>query len=388
MQDLLINTWYVAASEAELVEGKPRRVRMLGLDFVLFRDEAGEVRCLSDVCCHRGGSLGQRDITAGCVQCAYHGWRFDAEGRCVEIPSLGEAGKIPRRARVDAYPVQSRYGLVWVFLGDLPASERPVLPDWLDAFAREPDKYWFMRYEKSQPGINWMRMMENSMDNSHLSFVHPMFGGRIDPRVSEMEITQTQWGAHTGLLMPSTDDSAKPEYMQKLLDKDREPLGVQLEFSLGGMAVIIRQNLAPGVTQYLMTTKTPVDERNTQTYGVQVRTYLMGAEHDEKIRGSLGRALDEDYVAVGQVQPMFTPRSPTDELLVEGDSLEVAFRRRCEDWIARGWAIDSAAFHARRESEVMVIPSPGRRENPRNWVHATVPLVAPGDASMRQASWK
>ena len=248
MQDLLINTWYVAAPEADLAEGKPRRVRMLGLDFVLFRDAAGAIRCLSDVCCHRGGSLGQRDVTAGCVQCAYHGWRFNADGRCVEIPSLGDAGKIPKRARVDAYPVQCRYGLIWVFLGDLPVDERPALPNWLDAFEREPDKYWFMRYEKSQPGINWMRMMENSMDNSHLSFVHPMFGGRIDPRVSEMEITQTQWGAHTGLLMPTTDDSAKPEYMQKLLDKDREPLGVQLEFSLGGMAVIIRQNLAPGVT--------------------------------------------------------------------------------------------------------------------------------------------
>ncbi len=388
MKDLLINTWYVAMPEAQIEAGKPRRVRMLGLDFVLFRDDAGDLHCLSDVCCHRGGSLGERDLQAGGVQCTYHGWCFDGSGRCTAIPSMGEGARIPGRARVDSYPVQSRYGLVWVFLGDLPEEQRPALPNWLDEFAGKPKTHWFMHYEMSQPEINWMRMMENSMDNSHLSFVHPMFGGRIDPRVSNLEITETDWGAHTGLLMPTTDDSAKPEYMQELLDKDREPLGVQLEFSLAGMAVVIRQNLAPGVSQYLFTTKTPVDEWNTQTYGVQMRTYLTGAENDEKIRASLGRALDEDYAAIVRVRPRFTPASRSDELLVEADALELAFRRRCAEWAGRGWAIDSAAFHARRESEALVIPSPARRENDKNWVHGTVPLLEPLAENARTAAWK
>jgi phenylpropionate dioxygenase-like ring-hydroxylating dioxygenase large terminal subunit len=388
MKDLLINTWYVAAPASEIDADRPRRVRMLGLDFVLFRDADGALHCLSDVCCHRGGSLAERDLTDGCVQCAYHGWTFDGAGRCTGIPSMGEGARVPKRARVDSYPAQEKYGLAWVFLGDLPESERPMLPGWLDAFEGQPDKHWFMQYEKHQPGINWMRMMENSMDNSHLSFVHPMFGGRIDPRVSSMEITDTHWGAHTGLLMPTTDDSAKPEYMQEVLDKDREPMGVQLEFSMAGMCVVIRQNLAPGVSQYLLTTKTPIDEWNTQTYGMQMRTYMIGAENDEKISASLGRALDEDFAAVSAVRPVFTPTSPGDELLVEADSLELAFRRRYMEWVARGWAIDSDAFHARRESEVMVIPSPARREDPKNWVHGSVPLLEPVAAAERKTAWK
>ena len=64
-----------------------------------------------------------------CVRCPYHGWKYDASGKCVEIPANTADKVIPQRARVDSYPVEERYGLVWIFLGDLPANERPPIPE-------------------------------------------------------------------------------------------------------------------------------------------------------------------------------------------------------------------------------------------------------------------
>ena len=126
------NNWYVAEHSARLTD-KPLRVRMLGCNFVLFRDAKGAAHCLSDVCIHRGASLasGQCHPEDGSVSCPFHGWRFRGDGKCVRIPSLGPGNydKAPPRGRVDSYPVEERYGLIHVFLGDLPEAERPpVMP--------------------------------------------------------------------------------------------------------------------------------------------------------------------------------------------------------------------------------------------------------------------
>jgi phenylpropionate dioxygenase-like ring-hydroxylating dioxygenase large terminal subunit len=117
---MLVNLWYVA-EWSHTVKKDPVKVKMLGQNFVLFRDDKGQVQCLSDVCLHRGGSLGNGWCTDhSTVVCPYHGWEFSGDGRVQHIPSMGADADIPARARIDAYPVEERYGLVWVFLGDLP----------------------------------------------------------------------------------------------------------------------------------------------------------------------------------------------------------------------------------------------------------------------------
>src|SRR5688572_31205012 len=102
---------------------------MLGQDFVLFRDKAGKAACLSNICTHRGGSLGDGKVKGDCVECPYHGWQFNGDGQCVRVPSLDHDTKVPSRARIDAYPVQEKYGLVFAFLGDAAEAERPPIMD-------------------------------------------------------------------------------------------------------------------------------------------------------------------------------------------------------------------------------------------------------------------
>jgi phenylpropionate dioxygenase-like ring-hydroxylating dioxygenase large terminal subunit len=92
---VLINLWYVAEWSDTVVK-EPVRVKMLGQQFVLFRDETGKVHCLADTCLHRGGSLSRGRVTDGNVTCPYHGWQYNGDGRCVVIPSeMDEGSKIP-----------------------------------------------------------------------------------------------------------------------------------------------------------------------------------------------------------------------------------------------------------------------------------------------------
>jgi len=126
---MLTNLWYVA-EWSRAVKDKPVKAKLLGQNFVLFRDSSGKVNCLSDICIHRGGSLaGGWTTERDCVACPYHGWEFDAEGKVQFIPSRGEGAEVPERARIDAYPTQERYGMIWVFLGDAPESQRFPIPE-------------------------------------------------------------------------------------------------------------------------------------------------------------------------------------------------------------------------------------------------------------------
>ena len=85
---MFINFWY-AAEQSKNVSSQPVGVRMLGQDFVLFRDTEGAVQCLSNVCSHRGAALSDGKVQGDCVECPYHGWQYNGEGECTRIPSLG-----------------------------------------------------------------------------------------------------------------------------------------------------------------------------------------------------------------------------------------------------------------------------------------------------------
>ena len=124
---MYINFWYPVCLSDEINEG-PKKATILGLEFVAFRDHKGNAHCLSNVCVHRGGSLAHGIChDDGTIACPYHGWRFDGSGKCQKIPSLGPGSKVPKRAKVDSYPVQEKYGIVFAFLGDQPEKERPEL---------------------------------------------------------------------------------------------------------------------------------------------------------------------------------------------------------------------------------------------------------------------
>ncbi len=166
---MYINFWYPIAKSTDITTYEPFRAQVLNHQFVAFRDGDGAAHVLSDVCVHRGGALGKGWVRDGTVVCPYHGWRFAGNGQCTHIPTLGDE-KPPARAKVDSYPIQEKYGIVFAFLGDLPEEERPPLCD-----IEEYDQEGWRANDLLVFEVNafYERSIENGIDPSHNEFVHP-----------------------------------------------------------------------------------------------------------------------------------------------------------------------------------------------------------------------
>jgi len=103
--------WYAVAWSHQLAVGKTLPVTVWKQAIALFRDANGRARALENACPHRGIELHKGSVSGCTLICPYHGWEFDREGRCVGIPYLKDAQKLPR-ARVRPYPVREKYGLI------------------------------------------------------------------------------------------------------------------------------------------------------------------------------------------------------------------------------------------------------------------------------------
>jgi len=376
---MLINNWYVAAAASDVRKDKPLKTRMLACDFVLFRDDSGKAVCLSDVCCHRGASLGKGEMNGCNVVCPYHGWEFNGTGQCTLIPAMGPEISIPKRVRVDSYPTQEKYGWVWVFLGDLPESQRPRIPD---LFPEYDDPVGWHRIPYGfQAKTNWMRFEENSLDTAHTQFVHRQFGARRTPKLENFPLVESEWGARVTRRKPAPKPDQKSGEMAKMLSEERLNTSVELEFSLVGLCHRIQPTFKEGMTQINFTARTPVDRQLSRAIGWQARNYLKEPQFDAERMAGIQLAVVEDLSVVEDLKPPITPAKLSDEFLTETDSMETAFRKRCFKWAAQGYEIDLDEYEHRSHTEMLVIPSPARREDPKNWVHKTVPLKPASKAS-------
>lgn len=372
---MLINNWYVAAESADVVAGQPYGVRMLGCDFVLFRQEDGAVACLSDVCLHRGASLSRGKCHGKTVACPFHGWQFDAAGQCVRIPSMGDDFKIPRRAKIDSYPVEELYDWIWVFLGDLPEAERPPIPALLPEY--DDVAAWRTTRMVTEAPASWTKFEENSLDTAHLSFVHKTFGSRMDPKATIVPIARTAYGAHVARERTPPAAEAKTGVLGALLSEKREKTSVQLEFSLLGLCHRIQPTFRPGMSQVVFSASVPIDRYSTRQFGLQARNYAIEPEHDEERLIGRRAAIEEDIGVVGHVRPRLGPTPFRQEMLVRADEMESIFRRLVFRMIEAGWEIDSDRVEREYDTRVYVIPSPARRTDPEGWTHEAVPMTRP-----------
>jgi phenylpropionate dioxygenase-like ring-hydroxylating dioxygenase large terminal subunit len=130
----LLGFWYPAGVSGELRPGRMHPAVRLGLPLLLCRDNNGQPAAMRDICPHRGMPLSFGRFDGSCVECAYHGWRFDTGGRCQDIPSLVNGSAVEaNKIGVTAYPCKDQDGYLWVFIPDpqrsgQPPSEIPRLP--------------------------------------------------------------------------------------------------------------------------------------------------------------------------------------------------------------------------------------------------------------------
>ncbi len=161
----LMNNWYVAAWDHELIDGKLMARTLLEEPLLLYKGDSGRVVALDNRCCHRGAKLSNGRLEGDCVRCMYHGLKFDPSGKCIQIPGQDA---VPAKLGVRSYPVVERDHLVWIWMGD-PARADPAkiidIPYLRDpAWRGVPD---YMHYDAS-----YLLITDNLSDFAHLAFVH------------------------------------------------------------------------------------------------------------------------------------------------------------------------------------------------------------------------
>jgi len=164
--ELLRRYWWPFAPAKELEDQPTRFVRLLGEDLVAFKDKSGNYGLIQDHCAHRGASMLYGRVEERGIACAYHGWLYDGTGQCLETPAEPADSQFCRTVKMRAYPVQLWLGVLWAYLGPLPAP--PITK--FDVWARMDGTHKIS--VQPQLDCNWIQAMENTVDPAHLPILH------------------------------------------------------------------------------------------------------------------------------------------------------------------------------------------------------------------------
>jgi phthalate 4,5-dioxygenase len=273
MGNLMRQYWIPALMSSELPrpDGPPVRVRLLGENLIAFRVTSGKVGLIQSNCPHRGASLffGRNEEEG--LRCVYHGWKFNCEGACVDMPSEPEESTFKSRVRARAYPCLERNDIVWTYLGSRPTP--PPLPD------IEPNLLAQGEYanQKVRRECNWFQALEGDIDTGHLSFLHL---GAVKPentkpgsfdyylvkdRAPRYEVVETEFGTSYGAYRPAEEDTYYWRIAHFLF-----PFYTMIPTGILGMQVLVRAWV-------------PIDDEH-------VMFWSMAAPHSRMGRGATGGA--------------------------------------------------------------------------------------------------
>jgi phenylpropionate dioxygenase-like ring-hydroxylating dioxygenase large terminal subunit len=210
MGALMRQYWVPACLSSELeADGDPLRLMLLGEKLIAFRDSAGGIGVFDHRCPHRCASLFFGRNEEGGLRCAYHGWKFDTAGNCLDMPNLPADHDFKDKVRARAYQVAERNGLVYVYLGEREIA--PPLPA-LEALLCPADE---IVISPRQRECNWLQALEGDIDTSHFSFLHTgkVTIDDIDPnhlerfqltdRAPHYHVRPTEWGTMYAAYRPA-----------------------------------------------------------------------------------------------------------------------------------------------------------------------------------------
>jgi phenylpropionate dioxygenase-like ring-hydroxylating dioxygenase large terminal subunit len=199
----LRNSWYVAAWGREVTRQLLSRT-LLDEPVVLFRKESGEAVALEDRCCHRQLPLSMGKLEGDDLRCGYHGLKFDASGKCVEIPGQES---VPPQARVRSYPVIERFGWLWLWMGEAAKADPALIPDWWWA---DHEEWAFTQPDRVHLKCNYQLIADNVLDVTHLAYVHASSIGA--PSITEFPATVERGERMVKLTRWIKDRPAPPLY--------------------------------------------------------------------------------------------------------------------------------------------------------------------------------
>ena len=309
--------WHPVALGSEVTDA-PHRAKLLGEQLVVAR-MGGVVRCFPDLCVHRGTALSLGRVEGDQLRCAYHGWTYGPDGVCTSIPARFGTN-IPRRARLHPYPVEERYGLIWVSLEDDPVFPIPRFPEYDDPSFKVVNG----------PVYGWEssahRRVENFVDFAHFAWVHDgILATRDRPEVADHEV----WRDEPELRFSRRVQEPASGFTALESDAPDAFVDVQYTYSLTMplTAHFNRTTIPGGETYVLMMSAAPLGPASTRSFWSLARNYAL-AEDDRDFLKFERIVQEQDRPVVESQRPEMLPFDLSAELHVRGvDKVSLEYRR-------------------------------------------------------------
>lgn len=309
--------WYPVVYSSELTD-KPHQAVLCGEEYVVWRTADGAVHAAFDLCPHRGARLSQGWLAGDRLVCGYHGWQYDALGRCVCIPQNDPSTPIPRRARLQPVHADERYEMVWLCIAEEPRAPIPDLPELNDpdyVLIHEMMEVW----DAAAP-----RVVDNALDVSHLSFVHRgSIGDAAAPHMSDYDLKRDGWSL-----------SFTISYQSRVTEQQKRNTGITDDFiTRTTHAELVQPMVFRGVLEYpnglrhvLYKTCAPVDDHRTLFCQFIARN---DSPDDIRAQGIVGvdRTVQSEDRALLERMPSDFPAEITTEVHTRGDRMTLEYRR-------------------------------------------------------------
>jgi len=331
------NAWYVAASDEEVTR-QLRAVTVLGEAIVLYRTAAGDPVALEDACVHRKLPLSMGRLQGDSVECGYHGMVYDCSGRCTRVPGMD---RIPSAARVRRYPTVSRYGLVWIWMGD----EAAARPEEIFTVVEADNPAWGRNAGGSMTvACHYLNITDNLLDPSHVAWVHQSSFGNdacADTPIQTLEdahgVTASRWMRNVPVapfyqsLVRFTGHCDRLQHYEV-----RYPSHAFIRAVFVPTGAADREGAAHPLAMVMDSYNfmTPVDAQTTRYYWFQTRNSAPDdAALSESMDAAVRAAFAEDRVVLEAVHRGFAEQQ-TPKLDLAIDRAQLLFRRRVAERVA------------------------------------------------------
>lgn len=323
------NAWYVAAWDHEVTRTLKRRV-ILDEPVLLFRKDDGTAVALEDRCCHRQAPLSMGKLIGNVVKCPYHGLEFDTSGKCVKIPSQD---MVPTSAKVRAFPIVEKNHWLWIWMGDAAKADPALIED----FHFMDDPAWRFGGNYLHVESNYLLLVENLLDTTHLPFLHPTTLGTDSFARSEFEVKRegdritvarylmNELPAPFHQQMGEFPDGMKVDRWQ--VTHYGPPSFVKLDIGSAAVGTPIRQGeRGKGVNMWNLNAITPETEKTAHYFFAQAYNFKL----DEPWVGNmLAKQITEifmDDMAMVKAQQKNMDMGPTPSVTLGQDKAWIAMR--------------------------------------------------------------
>jgi len=200
---MIRNQWYIILESKEVPRGKPVGVLRMGEPLVFWRDQAGNLGCMRDLCPHRGVALSTGKLVGDHLQCPFHAFEFDCLGEVRLVPANGRAAHLPKAMRAHTYPAREAHGFIYIWWGDH-QEDYPPLP-WFESI----DDGFAYATVKDTWDAHYSRVIENQLDAAHVPFIHRTTIGRGQRTVVNGPICTLEAGGLLNMWVNNEEDTGQ-----------------------------------------------------------------------------------------------------------------------------------------------------------------------------------